>query len=104
LSDTTITTTSLSASLYRQRPVVLEAMQYDGSPESAAAIVAWTAGGVCSHGAILQISNPHYAGPIEVADGESEQVFPEDWILRGEGLLWACSPSYFAAMFEPVAP
>lgn len=88
----------------RRLPVTVEAMQWDGSPESAAEIIAW-----CPefHGA--------YPGPIDsnLQQGEvwSQRlgkmlaVWKGGWVIREpDGGFDTLGPVAFAESYEPAAP
>lgn len=85
-------------SRYRKKPVEVEAVQWDGSEDSARAIKAWAD----THGA------QPLAGWVQdtmllvrTLEGQM-QAAPGDWIIRGvAGEFYPCSPDIFAATYEP---
>jgi hypothetical protein len=76
---------------YRKRPVVIEAVQYDGDTtalpyDMGTAIVRSVAGGSCF---------------IDTLEGSME-CRVGDWIIRGvKGEFYPCKPDIFAATYEP---
>lgn len=89
---------------YRKKPVVIEAMQFDGSPQSAMVIVDWmqVVGGVePSHRA------PSYRPGIETLfiytlEGVME-ASAGDYVIRGvQGEFYPCKPDIFAKTYEEV--
>jgi hypothetical protein len=97
---------------YRKRPVVIEAMQFDGSRESAEAIMAWAPRGcVVYHGGQLLPDRPTPQGcylsiftPRGVVSAETN-----DWIIIGSrGTadipvdVYPCPAAVFAATYEAV--
>lgn len=79
---------------YRKKPVVIEAVQWDGSNVDEVLAMATTVGvQKCKRGELL-IDVPE--GPIHVAN-------QGDWIIKTiEGDLSTCEPDAFAAAYEPV--
>ena len=92
---------------FRKKPVVIEAMQWDGSLDSITAICEWAN--------VLGEDDPHISyltarsfgvhdvlidtleGPLRAAVG--------DWIIRGvAGEFYPCKPGIFEATYEPVVP
>lgn len=76
---------------FRKKPVVIEAVQYDGHTvhlpyEMGTAITRSKEGGSCF---------------IDTKEGTME-CRPNDWIIRGiKGELYPCKPDIFAATYEP---
>lgn len=79
---------------YRKKPVVIEAVQFDGSYESAARIVDWSGGGC---------SATNGDGTLTVATSEGAmKASPNDWIIKGvKGEFYPCKPNVFEATYEP---
>lgn len=74
---------------FRKRPVVIEAVQYDGTAESAAAC-----------GLVERHPTPHDRG-IQTLEGFMH-ASPGDWIITGvKGERYPCKPDVFAATYEP---
>lgn len=78
---------------FRKKPVVIEAVRFDGRNEIE--IAAWM-GSAC-HGA--------YTHPDGFAIPTPEGTMvasPGDWIIRGvKGEFYPCKPEIFAASYEP---
>ena len=80
--------------LYRKRPVVIEAIQWDGSEESQREIVNWSGGKVSGW-----IDSAYYLA-IRTLEGEM-RADPGDWIIRGvQGEFYPCKPDIFDATYE----
>jgi hypothetical protein len=83
---------------YRKKPVVIEAIRYEGD---AAAVIAW----VNSH--VPEDEDP----AVWEEDGPCIQIMtlegtmradPGDWIIRGvKGEFYPCKPDIFDATYEP---
>lgn len=80
---------------YTKRPVTIEAVQFDGTPESAAAIMKWvdsTGGTSRYNGEALTIVT--LEGPMKAASGW--------WVIRGlVGEYYPCDPDVFARSYDP---
>lgn len=80
---------------FRKRPVVIEAMHYDGSPASQSAIVTWT------HGVAEGFFDGEYHLVIHTLEGPM-RASVGDWVIRGvAGEFYACKPDIFEATYEP---
>jgi hypothetical protein len=83
---------------YRQKPLVVEAIQFDGSHRSAEVIIKrWpTIGKAYSpEGYLRGLWIKNWIGTIEAKGG--------DWIVQGvKGEPYLCKPDIFAATYEPV--
>ena len=79
---------------YRKRPVVIEAVQFDGSSEGYERVCAFAPG--------VQLE-PRGADGIVIPTLEGDHLArPGDWIIRGvKGELYPCKPDIFAATYEP---
>lgn len=107
----------MTAKQYRKKPVVVEAMRYDGPayitpPRS---VAAWYAD---EFKAVREFIGSAFATPIvgSVTHGGPNQyapavrtlegvmrISPGDWIVKGtEGEFYPCKPAAFAATFEEV--
>jgi hypothetical protein len=95
---------------YRKKPVVIEAMQFTGSPKSAKAIYDWTK--ESGHVAVQEMpegySNkngnpaPRYRVFIKTLEGIM-QARPGDFIIRGvSGEFYPCKPNIFKRTYEKV--
>lgn len=84
---------------YRKRPVVIEAIQWDGTIETATKILAW----VEAHGGTGQYhgeahGTPHIA--IDTLEG-SMAATKGWWVIRGvESEFYPCKPSVFDSTYE----
>ena len=92
---------------YRKRPVVIEAIQNDGTWPP---IIAWLRSFVDQTGMIFQPGSepPITHNPadgslrINTLEGTMRAEFG-DWIIRGvKNELYPCKPDIFAATYEPV--
>ncbi len=82
---------------YRKKPVVIEAMQTDGTVETADKIREWC--GLADH---WIGGGKGVAFVIPTLEG-SMYADPGDWIIRGvKGELYPCKPDIFEATYEPV--
>ena len=82
---------------YRKKPVVIEAVQWDGRTETANAFIGEAFG-----------SDWEYASPSDLAiiiptlEGKMRGEVG-DWIIRGvKGEFYPCKPDIFEATYEPV--
>ena len=80
---------------FRKKPVVIEAMQFDGTIESANEIQLLIDG--------RQTSIEGWNGIVEIKTLEGTmRADPGDWIIRGvKGEFYPCKPDVFAATYEP---
>jgi hypothetical protein len=79
---------------YRKKPVVVEAMQFDG--KNGAAIQEWAAGAVTWTPAV------QYLLKIKTIEG-TMRAAKDDWVIRGiAGEFYPCKPDIFAATYEAV--
>jgi hypothetical protein len=80
-------------SRYRKKPVEIDAMRYDGSTESIAALSEFT-------GRVLRATSEVLV--IETLEGNMI-ANPGDWIIRGiQGEFYPCKPDIFEATYERV--
>jgi len=100
------------AQKYRKRPVVIEAMQWDGTRDEAFRIIAWVRnlGGECRYQGpdayIMRAERPELIVET-LEDGFQGQTThtasPGDWIIRGiRGEFYPCKPDVFAATYDAV--
>ena len=97
---------------YRKKPVVIEARQATGTPESNREIIDWTRGSSTSafmDTAIRNCSSEHPYGfdypalKINTLEG-AMTVTPGDWIIKGiAGEFYPCKPDIFEATYEKVS-
>lgn len=87
----------MEAQKYRKKPVVIEAMRWDGGPLSQADIVTW------SDGTVSGWFDDHYYLRVETLEGRM-RAEPGDWIIRGvQGEFYPCKPDIFEATYEQVS-
>jgi phosphoglycolate phosphatase-like HAD superfamily hydrolase len=81
--------------LYRKKPVVVEAWQFDGTLASVESVLASSN--------VLTIGGPAGTLRVEIKAQEGAlEVVAGDWIIRrADGTLYRCTPDYFAATYEP---
>lgn len=89
---------------YRAKPVVVEAVQFEGTENSAAVINAWMRR--CTKGSVMARvwAGPpmHLSIPTE-AEGCRQVAHPGDWIIRGvRGEFSLCRPETFTATHAEV--
>lgn len=81
---------------FRKKPVVIEAMQWDGSRESQGAIVNW------SNGVVSGWFDDDYFLAVETREGTMQAV-EGDWIIRGvAGEFYPCADDIFVQTYEEV--
>lgn len=86
-----------SSDRYRKKPVVIDAMQYDGSEGSQRAIVNWTDGRAAGY-----FDRGTYCLLIRSLEGDM-RADPGDWIIRGvKGEFYPCRADIFEATYESV--
>ncbi len=106
----------MSAGRYRKKPVVIEAMQFDGTPESGAEIVAWVSTFGVDEVEFHPFLADHFRGDPKVYVAHPDPYMRiktlegvmigsrGDWIIRGvQGEFYPCKPDIFAATYEPEA-
>ena len=82
---------------FRKRPVVIEAMQWDGGEESQRTIVNWAEGKVSGW-----FDNDGYYLEANTLEGPLA-ARPGDWIIKGvAGEFYPCKPDIFEATYEAV--
>lgn len=95
---------------FRKKPVEVEAMSWDGTPEGATPIIDWiltneaTARYACADSvrcAEFNGDSPHWIA-IQTLEGTMNASIG-DWIIRGvQGEFYPCKPDIFAATYEAV--
>lgn len=87
---------------YRKKPVVIEAIQWDGSDESAIKILKWADARwlYCpnsqeKHALVCKMIIPTLEG--------NHNARPHDWIIKGvNGEFYSCKPDIFEKSYEKV--
>ena len=85
---------------YRKKPVIIDALKFDGSPAGAVAVLDWMPD--CPFKFV-----PNYdlrVGVLEIATLEGTMTARAgDFIIRGvKGEFYPCKPDLFAATYEAV--
>ena len=84
---------------FRKKPVVIEAVQWDGM--NADAVLGFTLGRASVRDESFQRDRPRVL-VIETLEGDM-RAEPGDWIIRGvKGEFYPCKPDIFAATYEAV--
>lgn len=87
-----------SPTKYRKLPVVIEAMEWDGSVLAAEDAVDWIRTG--GHAAFCWDSSEGRYFVIQTLEGDM-QVMPDDLIIKGvNGEFYPCKPDIFAKTYE----
>ena len=84
---------------FRKKPVVIEAVRYEGGP-SVGNVLFWM--GAHHSSAVSERKGVYREGRffIRTLEGEMEAM-PGDWIIRGvKGEFYPCKPDIFAATYE----
>ena len=80
---------------YRKKPVVIEAMQWDGLPDTAVEIFEWCPTAEMRSDDRDTIVIPTLEGRMKASVG--------DWIIQGvKGEFYPCKPDIFEATYEAV--
>ncbi len=79
---------------FRKKPVVVEAMQWDGTIKGAGAVIEWAGAGECSYS--------HVLGKLLILTPEGTMgAKPGDWIIKGvKGEFYPCKSDIFDATYE----
>jgi hypothetical protein len=93
----------VSAARFRKKPVVIDAMQWDGSRASISECCEWV-----NEGQEEPVLSYLFYGDDDVFDVQIDTlegphgVSPGDWIIRGvKGEFYACKPEIFDMTYEP---
>lgn len=79
---------------YTKKPVTIEAVQWDGTAQGAAPILAWIGGTA----RFATFTPPHIL--IETLEG-TMFASPGDWVIRGlKGEFYPCKPDIFAESYD----
>ena len=86
-------------SKFRKKPVVIEAKQAAGTPESNREIIDWTRGSATP---ASMDDHPERGKCLSISTLEGAHwVSPGDWIIKGvAGEFYPCKPDIFAATYE----
>lgn len=84
---------------FRKKPVIIEAVQFQGDLSTATLIRAWT-------GRDIRVMQDEISGQIDLyvqtLEGEMH-ASPGDWIIKGvKGEFYPCKPDIFKETYEPV--
>lgn len=95
--------TTTNTRKFRKKPVVIEAIQYDGSDEIAREIIEWVKqnrGEITYHPGYANIETRFI---IQTLEGRMS-ITPGDYVICGiEGEFYPCKPVIFEASYEEVA-
>jgi hypothetical protein len=98
---------------FRKKPVVIEAMQWDGSAAGAGPVINWIVSG---DGLANFYAQGEYFGGRPGAPLMSHKISIDtlegkmaasagDWIIRGvQGEFYPCKPEIFDATYDPAVP
>lgn len=87
---------------FRKKPVVVEAIQFDGTEASAEAIRQWM--GAAKDDACVQVLDACVELFIQTLEGVMRAT-NGDYIIRGvSGEHYPCKPDIFAQTYDPVEP
>lgn len=91
---------------YRKKPVVIEAMRFDGTPATGSPIIDWalssdvTISFWCEDGE--QCRKESHVLQVRTLEG-TMTALPGDWIIRGvQGEFCPCKPDIFEATYDRV--
>lgn len=81
---------------FRKKPIVIDAMQWDGTAEGATPVIDW----ILTTGQHAARYHEEYIA-IDTLEG-TMRATAGDWIIRGvQGEHYPCKPDIFAATYEP---
>ncbi len=88
---------------FRKRPVVIEAMQWDGTRPSIETCCRWVNAGVEEPILDYVFTGPDDVADVQIASLEGPHlVSAGDWIIKGvAGEFYACKPAIFEETYEP---
>lgn len=90
---------------FREKPVVIEARQFTGTPESIYEIATWAHEGLSplAQAVVTRSDGGLRIRTLEDKDGvAAHYASPGDWIIKGvKGEFYPCKPDIFAATYEP---
>ncbi len=88
---------------FRKQPVVIEAYQWTGEPESAEEIATFM--GATEEDQLIHTPSPEpWQGTLTIPTLEGDMTASVgDWIIRGvQGEFYPCKPDIFRETYEPV--
>lgn len=89
----------MTALNFRKKPVVIQAVQFDGSSSGIGEIKAWMQTGEHKRGEV-RTQDCGRVLEIETLEGVMTAQ-PMDWIIKGvKGEFYPCKPDIFAATYE----
>lgn len=105
--------TAIYPKQYRKRPVVIDAIQWNGHADDALHVIAWIlgSGGNAKYHAPRYVSESRPDEPewIELvtledkSDSGGHRVSPGDYVIKGvQGEFYPCKPDIFADTYEEV--
>lgn len=90
-----------AARSFRKKPAEIEAMQFDGSIESANHVLAWI-GGYGAEALRARWTEPKAGIVIKTLEGDMLAA-PGDYVIRGvQGEFYPCKPDIFEATYDLV--
>lgn len=89
---------------FRKKPVVIDAMHYDGSFEGAQKVTAWMHSFDTQPDVILDIDRRGLVMGLHIMTLEGRmEVSPGDWVIRGvAGEFYPCKPAIFDQTYEAI--
>lgn len=87
---------------YRKKPVIIEAVQFDGTASCARTILEWGGPKCGMEHVYTSVQTCPNLIMIETLEGKM-RAMPNDWIIRGiNGEFYPCKPDIFQKTYEPV--
>jgi hypothetical protein len=89
---------------FRKKPVVIDAIEFDGTPEARQRVLEWGGLNATNASTIYWRGLPDGNGEIVIRTLEGDLVASAgDFIIRGvKGEVYPCKPDVFAITYEPV--
>lgn len=85
---------------FRKKPVVIDAIQFDGTYKRAIEIRDWI-GDACAMWHYAEVGNFCASLSIDTLEGQ-HRAAPGDWIIKGvKGEFYPCKPDIFEITYEP---
>jgi len=86
---------------YRKKPVVIDAVQFNGNGPSCEEVTQFLGGSQQSQPNHIWKPRTYDGGHIVTLEGNMEFI-PGDWIIKGvKGEFYPCKPDIFAATYDP---